>query len=269
VVDVSGYDLYLQGREAASRGDRARAIGLFDEALAADGSLAEAYAALARALAAEQEMAGDIDAALHARMTQAAGLKYTPSPEFRLRVEQSIGSKRKSRLALGWAPKLGLAAAALVLVAAVSGLWVRSFSRDQALTEIADLHVTALASANPVDVVSSDRHTVKPWFQGKLPFTFNLPELENSPFKLIGGRVTYLRRQPAAHLLFELRKHQFSVFILQDQPGLPFLLDGAARHLAFNCETWTAGSLRYFVVSDAAAADVHDLSELLRRAARS
>ena len=56
----------------------------------------------------------------------------------------------------------------------------------------------ALSSPNPVDVISDDRHTVKPWFQGKLPFTFNLPELAGSNFTLIGGT---LKRSSIATLV--------------------------------------------------------------------
>jgi anti-sigma factor RsiW len=127
-----------------------------------------------------------------------------------------------------------------------------------------------LASANPVDVVSSDRHTVKPWFQGKLPFTFNLPELQNSPFKLIGGRLTYFQQSPGAQLLFEIRKHRISVFIFQNRAELSRLnAESWLRgKLAFNSETWIEGGLRYFVVGDAGAPDVHDLCELLKSAAR-
>ena len=58
---------------------------------------------------------------------------------------------------------------------------------EQVVSEIADLHVTALASASPVEVISTDRHTVKPWFQGKIPFSFNLPELQNTEFSLLAG----------------------------------------------------------------------------------
>jgi anti-sigma factor RsiW len=125
-----------------------------------------------------------------------------------------------------------------------------------------------MASANPVDVISTDRHTVKPWFQGKLPFTFNLPELQNSSFKLVGGRVMYFEHSPGAQLLFQLRNHQLSVFILQDRPGMIPLATGvtAARELVFSAETWNEGGLRYFVISDASPADVHELAELMRGA---
>src|SRR6202041_647422 len=64
-------------------------------------------------------------------------------------------------------------------------------ARQRVYSELADLHVATLASATPADVISPDKHTVTPWFQGKIPFTFNLPDLPGSEFSLIGGRVTY------------------------------------------------------------------------------
>ena len=200
------------------------------------------------------------------RMTQAAGARYSPTPQFRLRIEQSIQAKRKPFWVFGWFPKLATAAAVVVLLVGCVGLWVGHSQREQALTELADLHVATLASANPVDVVSTDQHTVKPWFAGKLPFTFNLPELQNSSFKLVGGRVAYFEHSPVAQLLFEVRKHQLSVFILQDRAGtIPFKIgDTKSRLLAFNIEMWTEGGLRYVIISDASPADVHNLSELLR-----
>jgi len=150
-------------------------------------------------------------------------------------------------------------------------LWTQHSVRQQTLAELLDLHVATMASANPVDVISTDRHTVKPWFQGKIPFTFNLPELQNSPFKLVGGRVMYLKHYAGAQLLFELRNHRLSVFIIQDQPGLVPLAMGVTttRQMAFNLETWSEGGLRYVVVGDAAPEDIHQLSELLRVAGHS
>jgi len=215
------------------------------------------------------------------RMTHAAGRRFAPAPEFRLRIEQSIKAQTKARSWFGWLP-LGLApqgerrlagallaaAVAVVLMVGSADLWLRHSQREQALNELADLHVTTLASVNPVDVISTDRHTVKPWFAGKLPFTFNLPELQNSPFTLIGGRVAYFEHNPGAQLLFEVRKHRLSVFVFQDKAGIP-LQAGAmkSRELAFNIETWTDAGLRYVVISDAAQSDVRELSKLLRAAA--
>jgi anti-sigma factor RsiW len=204
--------------------------------------------------------------------TRAAATRYSPTPEFRLRLEKSIRPKRSTfRWFANPIPKLITAAIAAVLLIGSVTLWMGHSEREHAFSELADLHVSTLASANPVDVVSTDRHTVKPWFAGKLPFTFNLPELQNSGFTLVGGRVAYFQHNSGAQLLFGLRKHQLSVFIFPEQAGeIPFRVGASAStKLAFHMETWSEGGLRYFVVSDAPASDVHALSVLLKNAARS
>jgi anti-sigma factor RsiW len=147
----------------------------------------------------------------------------------------------------------------------------RRMERQQAFSEIADLHVATLASTNPVDVVSTDRHTVKPWFQGKIPFTFNLPELQNSEFTLQGGRVTYLGQTPGAHLIYQVRKHQISVFIFQDRDmkgGLGSDQE-VRRRSSFEVETWEQDGLRYFVIGDANVGDIRELASRLKAAGSS
>src|SRR5207248_10840923 len=129
----------------------------------------------------------------------------------------------RSRSLPSWLPGFALAAAAIIVVAVGLGLLPRPRQHD-VLAEITDLHVSTLASANPVDVISTDRHTVKPWFQGKLPFTFDLPELQGSQFTLVGGRLVYLAHEPGAHLIYNVRSHHISVFILQDRPELDLSL---------------------------------------------
>ena len=145
-----------------------------------------------------------------------------------MKIAESINAAKRPRWARRWAPALATAAA-LVLMLVPAAVWLQHLRSEQALGELADLHVSTLASANPVDVVSSDRHTVKPWFQGKLPFTFNLPDVETSPFKLIGGRLTYFQQSPGAQLLFEVGKHQISVFIFQNRAELSRLNSGSSQ----------------------------------------
>ena len=207
----------------------------------------------------------------------AAAQRFAPSPAFRLRVEASLGEslqpKRKpfwsSLAGPGWgAPTLGAAVVALLLLVVSVVGWNRHTARELALAQLVDQHVATLASANPVDVVSTDRHTVKPWFQGKLPFTFNLPELQNSPYKLLGGKLVYFHNAPGAQLLFELRKHQFSVFILQDSSSGLSLPTGTSHPNGFSVESWNAVGLHYVVLGDTGPTEVHDLSELLKTAAR-
>jgi len=201
------------------------------------------------------------------RLTQTIGHRYQPRPEFRRRIEDSIHAPRPRQWIRRWLPALAVAAVLVLVVTSVS-VWLQYSRSQQAFGEIADLHVATLASANPVDIVSTDRHTVKPWFQGKLPFTFNLPELQNSTFKLLGGRLAYFHQSPGAQLLFALGKHQISVFIFQNQAGEASLNSGSSNrnNLTFSNETWTDAGLRYFVVGDCNPADIHSLSELLKDA---
>lgn len=229
------------------------------------GELVECEAHLRGCASCAAEALGTLQTKL---ATRAAGMRYAPSPEFRLRMEKSLRPRRWLSFRV---PALALAAVASVLLVASAALWVNHSTREHGFTEIADLHVTELASANPLDVVSTDRHTVKPWFAGKLPFSFNLPELQNSEFTLAGGRVVYFQRSPGAQLLFNLRKHQLSVFIFKEEPEefSTHLGTTTATRLALHIETWSEAGLRYYIVSDASAPEVHALADLLRRAARS
>ena len=111
------------------------------------------------------------------------------------------------------------------------------------------------------------RSTVKPWFAGKIPFTFNLPDLQGTDFTLLGGRVTYLEQMPGAHLIYRVRQHQISVFIFQQRAGQTAISSSSpVSRLSFTMESWTKNGLRYFVVSDVGAQDIERLSKLLRAA---
>lgn len=204
------------------------------------------------------------------RSVQAAGKRFTPTAEFRQRVQRSIAAKPLRSFSFQWS----FAAALSLLVVATllsTYLLVQRSRQNQAYGEIADLHIAALAGSSRVDVLSSDRHTVKPWFQGKIPFTFDLPDLQNSEFSLLGGRMTYLDQTPGAHLIYEVRKHDISVFIFQEA-ALRSKWHGQSpvtRELSFNMETWTQGGLRYCIVGDAAATDIDNLGKLLKHAAGS
>src|ERR1700685_438147 len=201
------------------------------------------------------------------RAVHSAGLRYRPSPQFRDRVRKSIASKPRRSPIRMW---LGATAAvALLLIVGFVTLSVRRGEmRREVFGELADLHVATLASANPVDVISTDRHTVKPWFQGKIPFTFNLPELQGSEFTLVGGRVAYLGQSPGAELIYQLRKHQISVFLFQDRGGVRELGSSARSQkvLSFNMESWNQGGLRYFVIGDASDDDIRQLADMLKKA---
>jgi anti-sigma factor RsiW len=203
------------------------------------------------------------------RAIQVAGKRFTPSAEFRRRMQQSIAAKpRRGGFGFAW-----MTATAAIAVLAVVGLTATYNERErvrteQVYSEVADLHVATLASSSLVDVISTDRHTVKPWFQGRIPFAFDLPELQNSEFSLLGGRMTYLDQTPGAHLIYDVRKHHISVFVFQERSlRLPPRLNEnsfAPKNVSFNIKTWSQGGLRYFVIGDASAADIDSLAKLFK-----
>jgi anti-sigma factor RsiW len=193
---------------------------------------------------------------------QIAGHRFVPDPGFRMRVQKSIAARPPSLWMRGWLPVLATACALIAIA------FLLVFNRDRGeqrlMSELADLHVATLASSNPVDVVSTDRHTVKPWFAGKIPFTFNLPELQDSPFVLVGGKVSYLNQSPGAELIFRVRNHQISVFIFQERGLREARESGTA--LSFQVRSWVQNGLRYFAIGDASGQDLDKLSEILKAA---
>jgi anti-sigma factor RsiW len=200
------------------------------------------------------------------RSLRAARARFTPSAEFRRKVQQQIAKPQQS----WWRTRFvfALATAAVFLVIA-SVLWMQHSRRTDSLGEVTDLHVEALASANPVDVVSTDRHTVKPWFQNKLPFSFNIPELDGTEFSLLGGRLVYLHQQPAAQLIFTMRKHEISVLILQRTGEIAHALPaggGIEKHNSFSVEISDAQGLLFVIIGDVDANEIRKLAQMIKSA---
>lgn len=198
------------------------------------------------------------------RSVHDAGMRYQPDAAFRARIQQSIQRKPRRTFSWNWAPIAAVLAAAIVGVA----LWTMHFRehmrQGQLVSELIDQHVATLASANPVDVVSSDKHTVKPWFEGKVPFTFDLPDLQGTAFTLVGGRPSYINQSPAAELIFRLRQHQLSLFIVQDRAtgdncGAPL-----SASYSFHVRSWERDGLCYFAVGDVSADDLNQLAALMK-----
>lgn len=171
--------------------------------------------------------------------------RYSAPAALRARVMQTT----PPRTTASW----WLAAAAVIAIAVASGMVLRS--RDAAVREFVDLHTTLLAGANPVDVISTDRHTVKPWFEGRVPFAVPIPDLSATPFRLIGGRVVFWRRQPGAYLLLGKAAHRVSLFIFPD--------DVVPRSIAaprdITLEVWRSKGLAYVMVADISADDLAPL----------
>jgi anti-sigma factor RsiW len=167
----------------------------------------------------------------------------------------------------GW---VGWAAAALLLV--LSGLVMsneraaRSRSIEAALVaEISDQHISTLASSQEPQVLSSDRHTVKPWFQGKVPFSFNLPDTLPADTKLDGANLAYLHNRPVAQLLYSIGHHRVSVFV-RERGEASELRENETEHSGFHVVRADTPELELVAISDVDPARLRDLMAALAQA---
>jgi anti-sigma factor RsiW len=112
------------------------------------------------------------------------------------------------------------------------------------------------------EVLSSDRHTVKPWFAGRLPFSFNLPETLPVGAALVGADLAYVEGRPAALLMFTVGKHKATVLVMQ-RDGLVQL---PRMRAGFSMRSAAAGELEMLAVSDVNAAELEGVLEAVVRA---
>jgi len=146
------------------------------------------------------------------------------------------------------------AAAILLLTAGLFFLSARS-QRPSSLPDFADRHVADVASSNPVEVVSTHRHTVKPWFQGRHPLHLRPARAARLPVHAYRGPRRLLPPRPGAQLIFNYQRHLISAFIFRDTPQLAISESAFSdRSTRFNLQTWTRDGLRYVLVSDVNAA---------------
>ena len=196
--------------------------------------------------------------------TARAGQRFAPPADALSRLTAQLQPKKPARVysfpRLAFRP-IVLGALAAVLVLAVSLLSWNQMRQGNALSaELLDQHLATLSSSAAPQVLSTDRHTVKPWFQGKLPFSFNLPEPGALPADTVlkGANLTYLNDQPAALLLFTLHKHEVSVFLTQ-RTGTPLLVRPRSTRSGFTIHSTDTRDLRITAVSDVNPAELDAL----------
>jgi anti-sigma factor RsiW len=191
---------------------------------------------------------------------------YRAPDALRARIRSSIGAEARRQ----FRPKLwtwgGMAAgmaAASVISWNVALMQARSSGDDLLEREVASAHVRSLmAEGHLNDVVSTDQHTVKPWFNGKLDFSPPVYDFTGRGYPLLGGRLDYLGGRPVAALVYGRRKHLINVFLWPSTgpagQGAPETRQG--YHLLH----WATPEYTYWVASDLGATELADFATLLR-----
>jgi anti-sigma factor RsiW len=203
----------------------------------------------------------------HLRAAIRSGATHFRAPaELRRRVVEHAASPPlawlRRRVQLPWWGLAGSVVAAAALSITISMALLLPQSTDAIAREVMADHVRSLMVDHLADVASSDRHTVKPWFAGKLDFSPPVHDLAADGFALIGGRLDYVGGRAVAALVYQRNQHRINVFVWPALSGT-----NAERTLTqngYNMITWVQDGMRMWAVSDLNAKELSTLAHLLR-----
>ena len=126
-----------------------------------------------------------------------------------------------------------------------------------------DGQIRSLQSGHLVDVQTSDRHTVKPWFNGRITYAPPVVDLKEKGFPLVGGRLDVIERENVAVLVYRRRLHVINLFI-RPVPAVASPLASSGHRAGYNIVRWTGAGLEYWTISDMDARDLNAFREAFR-----
>lgn len=205
----------------------------------------EAHVAACAACAAKLKAYGDMRTAL-----ASANLRHAAPAGLRLRINASLPARAPRKmdrrmLLRGFATG---SAATAAIAASGAFLFLQSGRETQLLGEVAAAHVRSLQADHLTDVASTNQHTVKPWFNGRLDLAPPVVDLTAQGFTLLGGRLDYIGGRPVAALVYRRRQHVINLFVAEGsrQPSQP----RAEIVQGFNVLRWGDRGLDLFAISD-------------------
>lgn len=206
-------------------------------------------------------------------LVKAQADRHTAPAALRERIVTSIrlaeAPSRREPKPWRWQQWLNMGAAfAMGAVASVTAAYffTAANAQQQLAQEVVASHVRSLMVAHLADVASTDQHTVKPWFTGKLDFSPPVHDLAAEGFPLVGGRLDYIGGHPAAALIYQHRQHTINVFVWPRDDRAPtppaaFVAQG------FNVTGWKGEAMQFWLVSDLNAGELRQFAQALRKTA--
>jgi anti-sigma factor RsiW len=202
---------------------------------------------------------------------QQSNLYEHASPELREKVRKQIAQetgKGGVTAGLSWkrwflVPAVGTLATAAALITIM--LFVLSSHKQSMLAaELVDAHVRSLQPGHLFDVQSTDQHTVKPWFDGKIDFIPPVTDYAAQGFPLVGGRLDAVDGHDVAALVYARRKHFINVFVWPSREKESIAESSGSRQ-GYNWVAWQSSDMQFYLVSDAALSDLSQLKTLMHQ----
>jgi anti-sigma factor RsiW len=194
-----------------------------------------------------------------------ADLRYTAPPALRRRIEAALPQAQAqiqavpSRRAVLRGFAMGSAVSAIAATGLVA-IVLRGDDEQRITSEIVSAHLRSLQAGHLTDVLSTDQHTVKPWFNGKLDVAPPVIDLTAQGFSLIGGRLDYVDARPIGAIVYRRRLHVINLFVAQTA-STERRAAKTETFQGFNIRSWSEGGLNYWAVSDLAADELAEFSD--------
>jgi len=195
-----------------------------------------------------------------------SALRFEPPASLERRLRTALRHENKSEASAvmfrwRWMLAASSLIAAVLIIWATAGIFTRQAPDDLLAQEVVSSHVRSLMADHLTDVPSSDRHTVKPWFDGKLDFSPTVKDLSQQGFSLNGGRLDYIGNRPVAALVYQRRQHSINLFVW---PSNEATSQKASERQGYNVIRWSNGGMTYWAVSDLNLAELQQFVQLLQ-----
>jgi anti-sigma factor RsiW len=242
----------------------------FDELLVhayLDGELDPANSlAVARRITADPALAVEVERIEALRQAVREKLPPEPvSPQLRSRIEAALGRTTRNPAYPSWRALAASIVFAMALGSASTWVALRPAVDNHVAESVVDSHMRGLMAQQPTDIASSDRHTVKPWFNSRIPHSPQVIDLSKDGFPLIGGRVDVIDTMPVATLVYGRRAHILSVSAIpaasSPQPVSPH-----KTIKGYNLVQWSEDGVDYWVASDLNAGELQTFARLFQAA---
>ena len=177
-------------------------------------------------------------------------------------------SQERARAWWSWLRPAALVAVTATITAVITWLAAPALKEpsgaEMFAEEVISAHARATLTGHIADIASSERHTVKPWFEGKLDFSPPVPDMSMQGFRLVGGRLEYLGERPVAALVYQRREHVINLFTWPAQPeagGDETMVTRQGYHLAH----WRVAGMSYWAVSNLNQRELQEFVRAVRQ----